>query len=170
MGLLDGLLERGEGHTGAGGPRDPGRSEHHRQQGTPRDRGTRARGPDVSAPLARAPALDSAPVPLRAALLRYGSRSPWAWTPAPVASPSQQWVPRTEAAAPQPWPGLRLWSWRSPSSSALRRPRLPQVSARGPSELIPRAGDGSSLVCGVQDARSYASSVCDRYVRSLCAS
>lgn len=160
----------GEGRTGARGPRDPGRSEHHRQQGTPRDRGTRARGPDVSAPLARAPALDSAPVPLRAALLRYGSRSPWARTPAPVASSSQQWVPRTEAAAPQPWPVLRLWSWHSPSSSVRRRPRLPQVSARGSSELIPRAGDGSSRVCGVRDARSYVPSVCDRYVRSLCAS
>lgn len=33
-------------------------------------------GPDVSAPLAWAPALDSAPVPLRAAPLRSGSGSP----------------------------------------------------------------------------------------------
>lgn len=35
-------------------------------------------GSDVSAPLAWAPALDSAPVPLRAALLSSGSGSPWA--------------------------------------------------------------------------------------------
>lgn len=144
----------GDGHAEAGGPRDPGRSARHRQQGTPRDRGTRARGPDVSAPLVRAPALDSPPVPLREALLRYGSGSPWAPARAPEALSPKLRVSRTQATAPQPWPGLRLWSWRSPSSSARPRPRLPQVSARGPSKLSPRvpggAGDGSSRVseCG----------------------
>lgn len=41
-----------------------------------RETAERAAGPDVSAPLAWAPALDSAPVPLRAAPLRSGSGSP----------------------------------------------------------------------------------------------
>lgn len=135
----------GDGRAGASGPRDPGRSARHRQQGTPRDRRTRTRGPDVSAPLVRAPALDWAPVPLRAALLRYRSRSPWAPASAPEASPPQLRVSRTQAAAPQPWPELRLWSWRSPSSSARPRPRLPQVSARGPSKLIPRVPEGPEM-------------------------
>lgn len=170
MDLVDGVPEWGKGALGPKGPGTRAAVSTAASRGRLKTAELVPGGPDVSAPLAPAPVLDSAPVPLRAALLRYGSRSPWARTPAPVASPSQQWGPRTETAAPQPWPVLRLWSWRLPSSSARRRPRLPQVSARGPSELIPRAGDGSSRVCGVRDARSYAPSVCDRYVRSLCAS
>jgi hypothetical protein len=66
----------------------------------------------------------------------------------------------------RPWPGLRLWSWRSPSSSARLRPRLPQVSARGPSKLIPRVPGGPGMAC--RWCRS-APSFCGRCVCSLCA-
>lgn len=157
----------GDGHAEAGGPRDPGRSARHRQQGTPRDRGTRARGPDVSAPLVRAPALDSPPVPLREALLRYGSGSPWAPARAPEALSPKLRVSRTQATAPQPWPGLRLWSWRSPSSSARPRPRLPQVSARGPSKLSPRVPGGPGMAR--RECRSAGLSVaCSERLWPLC--
>lgn len=59
----------GEGRAGASGRPDPpaapaAASRERRETAEP------AAGPDVSAPLAPAPALDSAPVPLRAAPLR----------------------------------------------------------------------------------------------------
>jgi hypothetical protein len=61
--------------------------------------------PDVSAPLARAPALDSAPVPLRAELLRSGSSSPRARL-----GLRRRRLPRRalgQAVAPGSWPALR---------------------------------------------------------------
>lgn len=97
-------------------------------------------GPDVSAPLAWAPALDSAPVPLRAAPLRSGSGSP----PAGLGWGSGG---GTSCAGPPgrrraPWSAPRLWSWRSPSSSALLRPRLRQVSARWSDRACPAEPPG----------------------------
>lgn len=94
----------------------------------------RAAEPDVSAPLAWAPALDSAPVPLGAAPLRSGSGSPRARLGLRRRRPP---APGPGAGGGAPWPAPRLSSWRSPSSSAHPRPRLRQVSARRSDPVCP---------------------------------
>lgn len=61
-------------------------------------------------------------------------------------------LPRVLAAAPPapgpgagggaPWSAPRLWSWRSPSSSARLRPRLRQVSVRRSDQACPAEPPG----------------------------
>lgn len=75
-----GLRPPGAGCRRGGGARrgswrpDPAATREAISRGRP-ETAEPAAGPDVSAPLAWAPALDSAPVPLRAVPLRSGSRS-----------------------------------------------------------------------------------------------
>lgn len=137
------LRPPGAGCRSGGGARrgswrsDPAATREATSRGRP-ETAEPAAGPDVSAPLAWAPALDSAPVPLRAVLLRSGSSSARARL-------GLRWRPPRRARGRRrraPWPAPRLWSWRSPSSSVRPRPRLRQVSARRSHQACPAESTG----------------------------